>query len=166
MDIDLIKQKAKMIDPTTNIGKLRLRVADYSDYPMLPDSVYSSVLADTDNNLSRSAATISIYLLGMLSQKVDRQMGLQLIVKGSQAFKAYKDFLLLTVSNPNFMDISPIPVNLTGTTLHPLIQFQRDWNLNYTNITQSEQMNWDAIGSPSNGDPFNYSSDYFLSGQY
>jgi hypothetical protein len=137
------------LDPTTNLGRLRLRCGDYSDMPWLPDSVYNQTLIENDNNLVRSAKTCAQYILGQLSFKTHRKIGLQAEVWGGEAFAQYKQFLLLTVTNPNFMDISPIPVNLQGTALHPLMQFTKDWNLNYAQITQSEQLSMNAIGSPS-----------------
>ena len=44
-----------LIDPTTNLGKVRLRCGDFSDVPFLPDSVYEATLADTNNNVVRAA---------------------------------------------------------------------------------------------------------------
>lgn len=141
-----------VIDPTTSIGKLRLRVADFSDLPMLQDSVYNSVLADTNSNLNKSSITIASYILGMLSMKVDRRMGLQLEVKGSQAFKAYKEFLLMTISNPAFMDLSPLPFGLVGEALtNPLAQFQKDWNRGFYTGNESQQLAITAEVSPNDG---------------
>ena len=144
------------IDPTTDIGKLRLRCADISDLPFLPDSVYSQVLADSNGALPQAAKTCATYILGQLSFNTHRKMGLQLECWGSEAFDNYKQFLLLTVTNPNFFDISPIPVNVQGDKLHPLIEFAKDWELNYAQITQSQQMKWDAIGSPSSSAIWNW----------
>ena len=138
-----------VIDPTTNLGRLRLRCADYSDLPILPDAVYLQTLIDVNNSLPQAAKLCASYLLGTLAFKTHRKMGLQLEVWGREAFESYKEYLLLIVTNPNFMDISPIPFNESGTTVHPLIKFQNEWNLNYAQITQSQQMTWDAIGSPS-----------------
>lgn len=135
------------LDPTTNLGRLRLRCGDYSDLPYLPDSVYNQTLIENSNNLPRSAKICAQYILGQLAFKVHRKAGLQLEVFGGEAFVNYKQYLLLIVTNPNFMDISPIPVNLQGTALHPLMQFTKDWNLNYAQPTQSTQLSWDAIGS-------------------
>ena len=140
------------IDPTTDIGKLRLRTADLSDIPFLPDSVYTQTLVDSNGSLPIAAKTCAMYILGQLAFKTDRKMGLQLQVWGSQAYAQYEKFLILTATNPNFFDISPIPVNVQGTSLHPLMQFQKDWNANYANVTQSQVMTWDAIGSPNSTD--------------
>jgi len=153
------------IDPSTDIGRLRLRVADVGDLPYLPDSVYTQTLADNAGNLPASAKQIAMYILGILSFKTDRKMGLQLQVWGSQAATAYKDFLLLSYTNPNFMDISPIPYDNTGTLPHPLIEFQKLWNLNFVDITVTERMRWDAIGSPNVGAPYNWDADFELTGQ-
>jgi hypothetical protein len=138
-----------VIDPSTNLGKLRLRCADFGDIPYLPDSVYTQTLADNNNSLPISAKICATYILGMLAFKTHRKIGLQLENWSGEAFTQYRSYLLMTVTNPNFMDISPIPYNVNGTTLHPLIKFQEDWNSNYAQITQSQQLAMDAIGSPS-----------------
>ena len=140
------------IDPTTAIGKVRLRIADWSDIPMLPDVVIQSTLDDNNGNIPAAAKTAARYLLGMLSGKIHRKIGLQLEVFGSEWYTNYRNFLMLTFTNPNFMDLSPIPFNVNGTDLHPLIEFQKNWNLNYAQITQSQQLAWDALGSPSSTD--------------
>ena len=144
------------IDPSTNLGKLRLRCADYGDLPYLPDSVYTQTLTDNNNSLPTSAKICATYILGMLSFKTHRKIGLQLENWSGEAFTQYKSYLLLITTNPNFMDISPIPYNVNGDALHPLIQFSKDWNLNYAQITQSQQMKWDALGSPSSSDTWNW----------
>lgn len=143
------------IDYTTNIGRLRLRIADVSDLPFLPDAVYTQVLADNSNNLPRSAITLATYILGMLAFKSHRKMA-QLEVWGKESFDSYKEFLLLTTNNPAFMDISPVPPNIFGTDLHPLMQFTKDWNQNFSSGTQSQQLHWDALGSPNNSDTWQW----------
>lgn len=136
------------IDFSSDVGKLRLRVADISSLPYLPDEVYVNTLADNSNNLPRSAATIAGYILGLLSHKTHRKLA-QLEVFGSDAFKQYKEFLILTFKDPMFMQFSPIPVG-PGTTTHPLIEFQNSWNRQYA-VTQSQQMSFDADISPNDG---------------
>ena len=49
------------------------------------------------------------------------------------------------------MDISPIPYSSTGTDVSPIVQFQSDWNKNYYNGTQSQQLANDALNSPNDG---------------
>lgn len=145
-----------IIDPSTNLGRLRLRCADFSDIPFLPDSVYLQVLSDNNGSLPQAAKTCALYILGQLSFKTHRKMGLQLEIWGAEAFTNYKQYLLLITRDPNFMDISPIPYNVNGTELHPLIQFQKDWNLNYSSVTQSTVMRWDALGSPNSSDTWTW----------
>ena len=141
-----------IIDPTTNLGKLRLRCADYSDIPFLPDSVYLQTLTDNNDNLFASARTCASYILGMLAFKTHRKMGLQLENWGGEAFAQYKEYLLLTVTNPAFMDLSPLPYSATSGTVSPIIQFQNAWNKNFTRGTENQQLNLNALYSPNNND--------------
>lgn len=140
------------LDPTSNIGKLRLRVADYSDLPLLPDSVYESTFNDNNGNLPKTAKVIATYILGMLSHKTHRKMN-QLEVWGAEAFNNYRQFLLLTVKDPAFMDCSPIPYSSISET-NPLIQFQESWNRNYYCGTENQQLNMSAAYSPNDGSTF------------
>lgn len=138
------------IDPSTNLGKLRLRVGDWSDLPYLPDSVYTQTLIDNDDNLNTSTLIIAKYILGMLAYKTHRKMGLQLEIWGQEAFQNYKEFLLLTVTNPAFMSIAPIPYATTDE-YNAILQFASDWNKNFALGTQSQQMATDAAISPNDG---------------
>jgi hypothetical protein len=141
---------ANVIDPTTNVGKLRLRVGDVSDIPFFPDSVYEATLTDEDDNLPRAARRMAQYILGTLSAKTHRKLA-QLEVWGQEYFDNYVKFIKLTILNPMFMDISPVPYGSgSEEQVHPLIQFQQDWNKNYA-ITQSNQMALDADNSPNDG---------------
>lgn len=137
------------LDPTTNIGKLRLRVADYSDLPILPDAVYQAVLDGNSNSLTRSARTIASYILGILSHKTHRKLA-TLEVWGAEAFKNYKEFLLLTVSNPAFMDLS-LSVYAAYNECSPILDFQRDWNRNFVEFTEGQQLAFNADLSPNDG---------------
>lgn len=141
-----------VIDPTTALGQCRLRCADWSDLPILPDSVYNQALSSAAGNVPQASKTCAMYILGILSQRTDRQMGLQLIVKGSQAFQAYKDFLYLTFTNPNFADFSPLPLqSLSPDDQNALTSFINDFNRNYYNGTQSQEMALDADIGPNDG---------------
>lgn len=135
------------LDPTTNIGKVRLRVGDYTDTPHLPDSVYQSVLNEKANNLPASAKVIAQYILGMLAMKTHRKLA-QLEVWGAEAFKNYKEFLILTIQDPVFMNCSPIPYS-PAAEFNPILQFQADWNKNFTAGTESQQMSINADMSPN-----------------
>jgi hypothetical protein len=140
-----------VIDPNTAIGKIRLRIGDWSDIPVLPDTVIQSTLDDSDNNVPRAAKLCAQYVLATLTSKTHRKMSLQLEVWGAEAYRIYKDFILLTIKDPSFMDISPIPYSASGTEVNPLIDFQQSWNKNYYSGTQSQQLANDADNSPNDG---------------
>ena len=144
-----------IVDASTNLGRLRLRCADFSDIPFLPDSVYLQVLDDNNGSLPQAAKMCASFILGQLAFKTHRKLQ-QLEIWGAEAFANYKQYLLLITRDPNFMDISPIPYNVNGTELHPLIQFQKDWNLNYSSVNQSTVMRWDALGSPNSSDTWSW----------
>ena len=61
-----------VIDPSTNIGKLRLRLADWRDIQWLPDAVYQQTLDDTSNNLTASTRILAQYILAILSQEISK----------------------------------------------------------------------------------------------
>jgi hypothetical protein len=140
------------LDPTSDIGKIRLRIADYSDLPLLNDAVISATLADCGGNVPKAAKTCATYILGMLAHKTHRKMA-QLEVWGAESFLNYSKFLLLTVSNPNFMDCSPIPYSANAES-NPLLDFQRSWNQNFYAGTETQQSNSTASYSPNDGSKF------------
>lgn len=141
-----------VIDYSTDIGKLRMRIADVSDLPFLQDSVYAGVLAEKGGNLNASAIALASMILGQLAFKTHRKLQ-QLEVWGSEAFDSYSKFLVMTVKDPAFMNCSPIPYAAGITETHPLIQFASDWNKNFT-VTQSQQLAFDASNSPNDGSTY------------
>lgn len=148
------------IDPTSSVGMLRLRVADYGDISLLPDSVYTSTLVAASGNIPAAAKTLAMYILGMLSHKTHRKLAM-MEVWGSESFSNYKAYLLLVYTNPTFMDISPIPYSATAD--NPLADFQSDWNRNFSSGTQSQAMALSAELSPNDGSrlgPYAYSGAY------
>lgn len=130
-----------IIDPSTSLGKLRLRVSDWGDIPQMPDSVYLQTLEDNDQNVNRAAVTCALYLLGILSQRGHRKMG-QLELWDNGKFDQYLKYLMLISKDPSFSGLSPIP--FCGKTVNPIKEFVSDWQGNYTSLTQSEQMSLDA----------------------
>jgi hypothetical protein len=133
------------IDPSTPIGKIRLRIADWNDLPLLPDSVINSALTDCQNSVPRAASLCAQYILAMLASKTHRKMGL-LETYGGEHFDHYVEFIKLTILNPHLMSTSPIPYGVSNMIENPLTKFTREWNLNYSGITQSQQLEMDAIG--------------------
>lgn len=136
-----------IIDPSSDIGRLRLRVADFGDLVLLPDSVYSQTLVDNGNNLPAAAKTCAMYILGMLSQRTHEKLA-QLEHWGAEAFEGYKSFLMLTFNNPTFMDISPVPYS-SNAEFSPIIDFQNNWNSLYKNGTESQFNAFSADNSPN-----------------
>jgi hypothetical protein len=122
-----------IIDPSTPLGKIRLRVGDWSDLPILPDTVINSALTDCQNSVPRAAALCAQYILATLSFKTHRKLA-QLETWSSEQFKQYKEFLQLTVLNPHMMTASPVPYTGTVDTEHPLIVFVNDWNKSYYGV--------------------------------
>ena len=134
------------IDPTTPVGKIRLRVGDFQDLPLLSEAVYESALADCENNIPKAATLCAQYILAILTQRTHQR--LQAIeIYGNQQYENYLSFLKTTILNPNLMTLAPIPYAGTGDATHPLIQFMSDWNANFANGTQSQDMSYTAIGA-------------------
>lgn len=128
-----------------------MRLGDVSDLPFLPDSLYDAVYAEQDSNLNRAVVACGQMILAQLAFKTHRRMSVQAEVWGKEAFDSYKTFLLMTIKDPSFMNIAPLPYSGSGTDLHPLVQFQQDWNQNYYRGTQSQQLAVDASISPNDG---------------
>ena len=154
-----------LIDPTTQIGKMRLRVGDYGDMPLMPDEVYASALTDCDNYLPRASVLVAQYILASLTGQVHQKMA-QIEVYGNEWFNNYLAFVKATILNPHFMLSTPLPytpitLDAWGNQVQvPMIQFQKDWNLNYANGTQSQAMRWTAYpaypGFPDGTTNMNY----------
>ena len=119
-----------IIDPNSPVGKIRLRVGDWSDLPILPDSVILSALTDCQQNVPRAAALSAQYILATLTAKTHRKLA-QLETWGNEQFENYVKFLKMTVLNPNLMTSAPVPYTGNVQEDHPLIVFVEDWNTNY-----------------------------------
>lgn len=134
-----------VIDPTTSIGKMRLRVGDYSDLPLMPDAVYTSALDDCQGNVPRACTLVATYILASLTGQTHQKMA-QIEVYGEQWFSNYLAFVKAVILNPNVWSLAPMPY--TPVTLDeygqqvevPLVQFQKDWTKNYACGTQSQEM--------------------------
>lgn len=124
-----------LLDPATAIGKIRLRVGDWSDLPVLPDNVIQSALDDCDANVPRAAQLCAQYILATLTAKTHRKLA-QIETWSNEQFNNYVKFLEKTILNPHLMSIAPIPYVNTETE-HPLIEFTREWNEAYECTTTS-----------------------------
>jgi len=126
-----------MIDYSTDVGKVRTRVGDWSDLPYLPDSVYSDVITENNGNLQKSAIQCAQYILAQLSFSGHRKLA-NLEIWGKEITDSYRQFLMLLIKEPALNAYAPIPYNGDNTDNNPLIQFTIDWNANYANGTQSQ----------------------------
>ena len=97
-----------VIDPTSNLGKLRLKCGDTGDIPMLPDLVYITTLTDCSGNVNQAAKTCSMYILAMMSQNPHQKM-IQLELWGSEIFENYRKYLTMLYKDSSFSGICPIP---------------------------------------------------------
>jgi hypothetical protein len=139
-----------VIDPTTAIGKVRLRVGDFLDFPIFPDTVYQATLDDNGANVVRTSKTMAQYILAALTMRVHEKMA-QVEVYGNQYVDNYVKFLKTTILNPNMMEVAPIPYGALLDETHPIEQFRADWNANYSAGTASEQMKLTALGAGLDG---------------
>lgn len=142
------------LNPASPIGKMRLRVGDYSDFPLMPDEVYASALDDSQNNVPRACVLVATYILAALTSQTHQRM-VQVEIYGKEWFENYLKFVKATILNPNFMQIIPMPwtailVDDYGNRIDvPLIQFQKDWNNNFSGGTQSAEMHLTAYENTS-----------------
>lgn len=133
------------IDFSSDVGRVKLRIGDVSDLPFLPDSVVYNEITAAGGNLPKAAQICAQYILAQLAFKTHKKM-VQLEVFGAEAFENYRIFLIDTISNPAFMSYSPIAYGaVADASKNPLLQFQTDWNRNWTGLTQDQQMHLTAI---------------------
>lgn len=119
------------IDPTTPLGKVRLRIGDWSDLPILPDSVITAALADCQDNIPRASALCAQYILATLTSKTHKKLA-QLETWSGEQFSNYVKFLQMTVLNPHMMAIAPIPYVGDRDKIHPIQEFLESWPEGYT----------------------------------
>ena len=144
-----------IIDPTTNEGKLRLRLSDWSDIPLLPSSVYQQTLLENDNNIQRCTTILGSFILGLLSQRVHRKIS-NLEVWGNEAFDSYLKFLEKIIKDPAYSGISPIPYMAQGSGTNDIVDFVDDWKRNYYNGTEAQSLAIDADRSPNDGSRYGF----------
>lgn len=119
------------LDPTTPIGKVRLRIGDWSDLPILPDAVIASALEDCQNNVVRAASLSAQYVLATLTAKTHKKLS-QIEVWSSEQFDNYVKFLKLTVLNPHLASVAPVPYVGERDLEHPLQTFMDEWKAGYS----------------------------------
>lgn len=118
------------IDPSTNVGKIRLRTGDWKDPVFLSDEVIEAAILESDSNIPRAAQLCAQYILAILAFSRHTKLA-QLEVWGSEQFKNYMTFLKETVNNPSFMSIAPLPYVVGANEVHPIVAFTEEWNEQY-----------------------------------
>lgn len=125
-----------VIDPSTPIGKIRLRIGDWSDLVILPDAVIDSAIIDCEGSLPRAASLCAQYILATLSFKTHKKLA-QIETWSNEQFENYMHFLKTVVLNPAFSSVYvPVAYNGDQSVQHPLIAFVADWNSNYSTSKQ------------------------------
>ena len=129
-----------VIDPSTPAGKLRLKVGDISDLPILPESVYTQTLIDTNNNIIAASVTVAGYILAILSQKTHKKLSF-VEVWGSEAYNNYLSFLKTVIQNPLMSgQVAYAYSGEDSTTLNPINQFVIDWKGSRTFPTDDQNL--------------------------
>lgn len=140
-----------VIDPTTAVGKIRLRIGDWQDLPILPDSVIVSALDDCKQNVPRAAALCAQYVLATLTARTHRKLS-QIESWSGEHFTNYVQFLKLTVLNPHMMATAPIPYSGMDQSKNPLVKFSEVWNRAYshptTNTNFDPDWDWSNVFQP------------------
>lgn len=122
-----------VIDPSTPLGKIRLRIGDWADPPILADTVIQSALTDCGDDVPRAAQLCAQYILATLTFKTHKKLSTVEVWSGEQ-FDNYVKFIQTTILNPNLMSVAPIPYGF-GSGVHPLIEFVESWNQEFNGIT-------------------------------
>lgn len=125
-----------IIDPTTPLGKIRLRIGDWSDLPILPDVVIASAITDCQGNVPRAAQLCAQYILATLTAKTHRKMS-NLETWSGEQFDNYVKYIKMTILNPHLMSISPVPY-AGDSDMSPMNEFINYWNSAYT--TQGQDL--------------------------
>ena len=139
-----------VIDPTTTIGKIRLRTGDWSDLQVIPDSVIQSALDDCNQSVPRATSLCAQYILGTLTSSVHKKM-FSMEIWGKERFDNYLTFIKTTILNPQLAQIAPIPYGAGNNDANDIMQFMSDWKRNYYNGTEAQYLALSAARSPNDG---------------
>jgi len=133
-----------IIDYSTDVGKVRTRVGDWSDLPYLPDSVYSDVITENNGNLQRASVQCAQYILAQMAYQGHRKLA-NLEVWGKEVFDNYRTFLTMIAKDPSYNGFAPVPYDgFVEGSENSLQQFVSDWNNNYAGGTQSQLLHEQA----------------------
>lgn len=140
---------ATVIDPTTNLGKVRLRIGDWSDPVILPDVVILSALSDAADDVLKASVTCAYYVLGVLAQGAHMKMT-HLEIWGKEKFDSYVKFVNMVIESPSSASFAPV-IYSSQAEYERMSQFVSDWNKTYSSGTESQSLAWNAAISPNDG---------------
>jgi hypothetical protein len=135
--------------PSTSVGKIRLRIGDWQDLPILPDSVIESAITDCQNNVPRAAQLCAQYILATLTAKTHRKMS-NLETWSGEQFDNYVKFIKMTILNPHLMTTSPVPY-AGDSEESPMNSFIRYWNHSFAFERTGGDYSGDLFSIADNG---------------
>jgi hypothetical protein len=141
-----------IIDPTTSLGKIRLRIGDWNDPVILPDSVIQAALDDSSQSVTKAASTCAFYILAVLTQQTHKKLA-TLELWGKERFDNYLKFIQVTIDRPSLGLVAPVPYS-SIIELNKTQEFMSDWTKNYYQGTESQQLALNASMSPNDGTKF------------
>lgn len=87
------------IDVNTPEGRIRLRVGDIQDVPILPDSIYTYYYQVNNSNENRTIVSIAYAILAALSQNTRERLD-RIEYYGQEAFDNYLKFINVLIKDP------------------------------------------------------------------
>lgn len=88
-----------VIDMTSPIGRIRVKVGDTADVPILPDNVYEFYFKENKENEKATVREVAYVILGVLSQNTRQRLD-RIETFGQQAFDQYLKFIQQVINNP------------------------------------------------------------------
>lgn len=88
-----------IIDMTSPIGRIRMKVGDTADVPILPDNVYEYYLEENKGNERATIREVAYVILGTLTQNTRKRMD-RIETFGQQSFDQYLKFIQQVINNP------------------------------------------------------------------
>lgn len=97
-----------VLDPTNSaVDRVRLRIADFSDTPILSDTEIQYYITKNNGNENLATKETALVILGVLARNSSYNKIDVLIVDGRYAYDNYKDYLLLMVKDPSLSLVVP-----------------------------------------------------------
>lgn len=118
-----------IIDPSSSVGKVRMRTGDWRDIPILEDIVIEQALLDCNNDVKAASVLCCQYILATLAFKSHQKLSM-IEVWGRESYLSYRDYVMTVLKNPDFSGISPLPFTQLSCP-SPIARFQKNWDKQY-----------------------------------